>query len=65
MIVAPVVNYELKKQNNVVEKETCKAVDFANMLLAKHEANMREREMQGYYGNTTPTRTENQDQMVY
>jgi len=42
--VAPVVNYELKNQN-AVEKESCKAVDFANMLLAKHEANMRQREM--------------------
>ena len=50
---APVVNYEFKNQASAsvekLEKEQSKVVDFANMLLAKHEANMRQREIEGLY----------------
>ena len=31
------------------EKDTSKVVDFANMLLANHEAKMRQREIEGLY----------------
>jgi hypothetical protein len=31
------------------EKESSKVVDFANLLLANHEAKMRQREIEGLY----------------
>lgn len=54
VLQAPVVNYEAynceKPLKKATEKqEPSKAVDFANMLLAKHEANMRQREKEGIY----------------
>lgn len=50
--MAPIVNYEMKNQNNSassLQKETNTVIDFANQLLAKHEANMRRREKDGLY----------------
>ena len=44
-----------KEVSNLAEKETSNALDFANMLLAKHEAKMRERELEGLYSAGGPT----------
>lgn len=58
--LASVTSYGLKnqaqeKKNQQIESHSSKAVDFANMLLAKHEANMKRREEEGLY--PTPTKS--------
>ena len=40
-------------------------MDFANLLLAKHEANMRKREIEGLYSNSaTPSKTDNREMVT-
>ena len=70
-LVAPVLNYDhshniqqMQTRHETVEftvANSSKAVDFANKLLAKHEANMKRREQEGLYppSPTPPSKTDN------